>query len=121
MDQVWQVLAAGAGILWKALWVLVCGHVISACIQVVVTRVQTARTLGGRSVHQVALAGFFASFAAFGAIPEQRPELRGMVRFTVDHILLLNVAFPALSGWLVWRQSGRGGRHRQRQAAHAHT
>lgn len=73
MDQVIDALRTGAGMLWKALWALIFGYIISAGIQVLITREQMARTLGGRGVRQAALAGFFGfvssscSFAALAA------------------------------------------------------
>jgi uncharacterized membrane protein YraQ (UPF0718 family) len=59
--------------LWKALWALIFGYVISAGIQVLVTREEMADLLGDRSVRRAGLAGFFGfissscSFAALAA------------------------------------------------------
>lgn len=41
-------------------------------------------------------------FAAVGQIPEERPELREMVRFGVDYTLFLNLAFLAVAAGLLW-------------------
>ncbi|WP_299656563.1 permease [uncultured Jannaschia sp.] len=73
MDQVVQAFVTGAGMLWKALWALVFGYIISAGIQVLVTREQMANTLGDRGMRQAGIAGFFGfissscSFAALAA------------------------------------------------------
>lgn len=59
--------------LWKAAWALIFGYIISAAIQVLVTREQMARALGDRGPRQVGLAGLFGfitsscSFAALAA------------------------------------------------------
>jgi uncharacterized membrane protein YraQ (UPF0718 family) len=45
--------------LWKALWALIFGYVISAGIQVLVTREQMAILLGERGLRRAGLAGFF--------------------------------------------------------------
>ena len=44
MEQVIEALGTGAGMLWKALWLLIFGYIISAGI--VVTREQMGRLLG---------------------------------------------------------------------------
>ena len=59
MDQVLDALLTGAGMLWKALWALIFGYIISAGIQVVVTREQVASVLGERGIKRAGLAGFF--------------------------------------------------------------
>ncbi|MXP65295.1 transporter, partial [Roseomonas sp. M0104] len=59
MEQVVDALLTGAGMLWKALWALIFGYVISAGIQVTVSREQMARALGDRGVRQAALASLF--------------------------------------------------------------
>ena len=41
MEQLLEALHTGAGMLWKALWGLAFGYVISAAIQVLVTRERT--------------------------------------------------------------------------------
>lgn len=43
MDQVLEAFTTGAGMLWKALWALIFGYIISACIQVLVTQEQMAK------------------------------------------------------------------------------
>jgi len=73
VDQVVQAILTGAGMLWKALWALIFGYLISAGIQVLVSREQMARVLGERGPKPAALAGFFGfissscSFAALAA------------------------------------------------------
>lgn len=78
MDQVIAALLTGAGMLWKALWGLIFGYVISAGIQVLVTREQMARTLGQRGLRQVGLAslfGFISSSCSFAALAASRSVL----------------------------------------------
>ncbi|MGZ9112472.1 MAG: permease [Rhodoplanes sp.] len=59
--------------LWKALWALIFGYLISAGIQILVTKQQMANVLGGRGPRQAGLAGLFGfissscSFAALAA------------------------------------------------------
>jgi uncharacterized membrane protein YraQ (UPF0718 family) len=73
MDQVLEALLTSAGMLWKAAWALAFGYVISAAIQVVITREQMGRALGDPGARQVGLAGVFGfvssscSFAALAA------------------------------------------------------
>ncbi len=73
MEQVAEALGTGAGMLWKALWALIFGYIISAGIQVVVTREQMGRLLGERGIKEASLAGLFGfissscSFAALAA------------------------------------------------------
>jgi uncharacterized membrane protein YraQ (UPF0718 family) len=73
MDLVLQSIQTGAGMLWKALWALIFGYVISAGIQILVTREQMADLPGDRGPRHAGLAGFFGfissscSFAALAA------------------------------------------------------
>lgn len=46
MEQIFDALKTGGGMLWKALWALIFGYIISAGIQAIVTRKQMADTLG---------------------------------------------------------------------------
>ncbi len=78
MEQVWEALQTGAGILWKALWALIFGYTISAGIQVLITRVQMANALGERGIRQAGLAGFFgfvSSSCSFAALAASRSVL----------------------------------------------
>ena len=47
MEQVFDALYTSAGMLWKALWALIFGYLISAGIQILVTKQQMANVLGG--------------------------------------------------------------------------
>ncbi|NYZ14701.1 transporter [Azospirillum sp. RWY-5-1] len=78
MDQVWQALYTGAGMLWQALWALIFGYVISAGIQVLVSREQMGRALGDRGVRPAGLAAFFgfiSSSCSFAALAASRSVL----------------------------------------------
>lgn len=64
-----------AGMLWKALWALIFGYVISAGIQAIVTRRQMADTLGDAGPRQIglgALFGFISSSCSFAALAASR-------------------------------------------------
>ena len=78
MEQMLEALQTGAGMLWKALWALIFGYLISAAIQVLVTREQMAKALGERGSRQVGLAGFFgfiSSSCSFAALAASRSVL----------------------------------------------
>ena len=68
-----EAIVTGAGILWKALWALIFGYLISAGIQVLVSRSAMAKTLGKPTPRAGVLASFFGfvssscSFAALAA------------------------------------------------------
>lgn len=68
-----EALLTGWGMLWKPLWALIFGYLISAGIQVLVSRQQMARVLGQRDLKKIGLASFFGfissscSFAALSA------------------------------------------------------
>jgi hypothetical protein len=75
MEDIGQALYMAAGMLWKALWALIFGYVISAGIQAVVTRSQMARTLGRRGPREGGLAtlfGFISSSCSFAALAASR-------------------------------------------------
>lgn len=75
MDQILQALQTGAGMLWKALWALIFGYLISAGIQVLVTREQMAKLLGERGPKPAGLAalfGFISSSCSFAALAASR-------------------------------------------------
>lgn len=70
-----EALYTSAGMLWKALWALSFGYMISAAIQVLVTREQMGRVLGEPGPKQGALAtffGFVSSSCSFAALAASR-------------------------------------------------
>ena len=78
MEQLLEAFTTGAGILWKALWALIFGYLISSGIQVLVTREQMGETLGERGPKQAVLAGFFgfiSSSCSFAALAASRSVL----------------------------------------------
>lgn len=78
MDQIWQAFYTGAGMLWQALWALIFGYIISAGIQVLISREQMGRALGERGTKQAATAGFFgfiSSSCSFAALAASRSVL----------------------------------------------
>jgi uncharacterized membrane protein YraQ (UPF0718 family) len=78
MEGIAQALTTGFGMLWKALWALIFGYIISAAIQVVVSCAQMAKVLGARGPRQTALASFFgfiSSSCSFAALAASRSVL----------------------------------------------
>ena len=78
MDQVVLALETGAGMLWKALWALIFGYLISSAVQVLVTRKQMGQALGERGFRQLGLAAFFgfvSSSCSFAALATSRSVL----------------------------------------------
>ncbi|MBI1406141.1 MAG: transporter [Caulobacter sp.] len=75
MDRIIDAFVTGGGMLWKALWGLIFGYVISAGIQVLITREAMARALGDRGLKQAGLAtvfGFISSSCSFAALAASR-------------------------------------------------
>ncbi len=75
MEQVIDAVMTGAGMLWKALWGLVFGYVISAGIQVLITKEEMARAIGNRGLRQASLStffGFVSSSCSFAALAASR-------------------------------------------------
>lgn len=73
-----DALETSAGMLWKALWALIFGYVISAGIQVFVTRKEMADAMGDRGLKQAGLASFFgfiSSSCSFAALAASRSVL----------------------------------------------
>ena len=111
MDQVWQALETGAGILWKALWALIFGYVVTSAIQVLVTREQMARVLGNRGVKQAGLAGFFgfvSSSCSFAALAAARAVLAkgahpvnslAFLIASTNLVIELGIVLLVLLGW----------------------
>jgi uncharacterized membrane protein YraQ (UPF0718 family) len=111
MDQVVQAFLTGAGMLWKALWALIFGYVISAAIQVLVTREQMARVLGERGIRQAGLAAFFgfvSSSCSFAALAASRSVLvkgahpANSLAFLISStnlVLELGIVLWVLLGW----------------------
>ena len=78
MEQILEAFTTGAGMLWKALWALIFGYIISAGIQVLVTREQMAELLGERGPKEAGIAGFFgfiSSSCSFAALAASRSVL----------------------------------------------
>jgi uncharacterized membrane protein YraQ (UPF0718 family) len=78
MDQIWQAFYTGAGMLWQALWALIFGYIISAGIQILISREQMGRALGDRGPKQAGLAAFFgfiSSSCSFAALAASRSVL----------------------------------------------
>ncbi|WP_119681952.1 permease [Indioceanicola profundi] len=111
MDQFSEALVTAAGMLWKSLWALIFGYIISAGIQVLVTRRQMARALGERSVRQTGLAalfGFISSSCSFAALAASRSVLAkgahpvNSITFLIastNLVIELGIVLWVLLGW----------------------
>lgn len=77
VDQVWQALTTGAGMLWTALRALALGCVISADVQILVSREQMAGVLGERGAREAGLASHFGATSScpFAALAASRSVL----------------------------------------------
>lgn len=97
--------------LWKALWALIFGYIISSAIQVLVTREQMAKLLGHRGVKEAALAGtfgFISSSCSFAALAASRSVwVKGAkpvnaIAFlvaSVNLVIELGIVLFVLLGW----------------------
>lgn len=111
MEQLGEAFYTGAGMLWKALWALIFGYVISAGIQVLVSREQMAKTLGQRGFKEASLAGFFgfiSSSCSFAALAASRSVwVKGShpinaIAFlvaSVNLVIELGIVLLVLLGW----------------------
>lgn len=97
--------------LWKALWALIFGYIISAGIQVLVTREQMANALGERGPTQAGLASFFgfvSSSCSFAALAASRSVLvkgahpvnaLAFLIASTNLVLELGIVLWVLLGW----------------------
>ncbi|MGH9457812.1 MAG: permease [Thermoanaerobaculia bacterium] len=111
MDRIAEALQTSAGMLWKALWALIFGYLISAGIQVIVSREQMARVLGRRGAKEAALAGFFgfvSSSCSFAALAASRSvfvkgaHAANAIAFLIastNLVLELGIVLYVLLGW----------------------
>src|SRR3546814_755651 len=111
MEQALDALLTGAGMLWKALWALIFGYIISAGIQVLVTREQMANVLGERGPTKAGLASFFgfvSSSCSFAALAASRSVLvkgahpvnaLSFLIASTNLVLELGIVLWVLLGW----------------------
>lgn len=111
MEHFVEALLTGAGMLWKALWALIFGYLISAGIQVIVTREQMASTLGSRGLRQMGLAGLFgfiSSSCSFAALAASRSVLvkgahpanaQSFLIASTNLVIELGIVLWVLVGW----------------------
>lgn len=122
--QPWSDAAwAAVGWFWMALWAFVFGYLVSACIQVFVSRDRMQSLMGGDGVRSVSLAtvfGFISSSCSFAAIVVVALVLHlgfGVVgwlpspgaasildreMFALDSTFALNLAAVLVTGVLAW-------------------
>jgi uncharacterized membrane protein YraQ (UPF0718 family) len=73
-----EALQTTLSLIWYTLWAFILGYLLSAGIQVLVTRGQMARVLGRRGIKQTILAGFFgfiSSSCSFASLAASRSVL----------------------------------------------
>lgn len=111
MEQIGEALLTSAGMLWKALWALVFGYVISAAIQVLISRKQMAEVLGERGLKEASLSAFFgfiSSSCSFAALAASRAVLvkgahpANSLAFLISStnlVLELGIVLWVLVGW----------------------
>ncbi|MBW3563668.1 MAG: permease [Acidobacteria bacterium] len=111
MESLGEALYTGAGMLWKALWALAFGYLISAGIQVIVSRAQMGRALGERGLKEGAMAGFFgfvSSSCSFAALAASRTVLvkgahpsnsMAFLIASTNLVIELGIVLYVLLGW----------------------
>ncbi|MDZ3836197.1 MAG: permease [Rhodospirillales bacterium] len=111
MEQVFEAAYTSGGMLWKALWALIFGYLISAGIQVLVTKQQMADLLGSRGIRQASLSGLFgfiSSSCSFAALAASRsvyvkgaaaPNALAFLIASTNLVLELGVVLWVLLGW----------------------
>jgi uncharacterized membrane protein YraQ (UPF0718 family) len=111
MELLLEALKTTALLMWYTLWAFILGYLLSAAIQVLVTREQMARVLGGHGLKQVSLAGFFGfissscSFAALAAsrtVYAKGAHASNAIAFliaTTNLVLETGIVLWALVGW----------------------
>lgn len=104
-------LQTAAGMLWKAMWALVFGYIISAAVQVLVTREQMGRVMGERGLRQGAVGtffGFVSSSCSFAALATSRSVLvkgahpANAIAFLIastNLVIELGIVLLILLGW----------------------
>lgn len=78
MDLLLEALKTTGMLIWYTLWAFILGYLVSAGIQILVTREQMARVLGERGAKQGAMAAFFgfiSSSCSFAALAASRSVL----------------------------------------------
>jgi uncharacterized membrane protein YraQ (UPF0718 family) len=111
VNQLLEALQTSGGLLWKTLWALIFGYLISAGIQVLITREQMARALGERGAKQAGLGSFFgfvSSSCSFAALAASRSVLAkgahpvNAIAFLIastNLVIELGIVLLVLLGW----------------------
>lgn len=111
MEQVGEAFYTAGGMLWKALWALIFGYIISSAIQVLVTRAQMAKLLGDRGAREAALGGLFgfiSSSCSFAALAASRSiwvkgahpvNALAFLIASVNLVIELGIVLFVLLGW----------------------
>lgn len=111
MTQLFEAMQTTGLLIWYTLWAFILGYLVSAGIQVLVTREQMARVLGDRGVKQTGLAAFFgfissscsfASLAASRSVLTKGAHPANSIFFmiaTTNLVIELGIVLWALVGW----------------------
>lgn len=111
MDLVLEALKTTGTPIWYTLWAFILGYLVSAGIQVLVTREQMARVLGERGAKQAAISAFFgfissscsfASLAATRSVLTKGAHPANAVSFmiaTTNLVIELGIILWLLVGW----------------------
>lgn len=111
MDKVLEALATTGTLIWYTLWAFILGYLLSAIIQVLVTREQMARVLGERGLKPAGVSAFFgfissscsfASLAATRTVLAKGAHAHNAVSFmiaTTNLVIELGIVLWLLVGW----------------------
>lgn len=111
MDQLLEAIQTTGMLIWYTLWAFVLGYMISAGIQMLVTRAQMARVLGERGTKQAAIAGFcgfISSSCSFAALAASRSVLaKGAHSANAIAFLIASTNLVIETGIVLWVLVGR--------------
>ena len=111
MDTFLEILQTFGTLIWYTLWAFILGYLLSACIQVLITREQMAKVLGERGPRQAGLSAFFgfiSSSCSFASLAASRSVLAkgahsvNAIAFliaTTNLVIELGIVLWILVGW----------------------
>ena len=106
MEQLLEAIQTTGMLIWYTLWAFILGYLVSAGIQVLVTRAQMARLLGERGAKQGALASFFgfiSSSCSFAALAASRSVLaKGAHSANAVSFLIATTNLVIETGIVLW-------------------
>lgn len=111
MEGILEALATTGTLIWYTLWAFIFGYLLSAILQVLVTREQMSRVLGAYGAKQAGLAGFFgfissscsfASLAATRVVLSKGAHHANAIAFmiaTTNLVIETGIVLWMLVGW----------------------